>query len=122
MSSLVPIRKSFLFNPSLFQCFLSILFSIFRCLCILRNLAVFDFITCVSFCKEISCHSLFPAAIIIVCIKCPAYYVCFSHSFFFKTCSYFVKKLLGSYNKQEKEIDVKIRFNLKIVLVLTCLI
>ena len=50
MSSLVLIRKSFLINPSLF----SILFSIFLlCLCILRNPAVFDFITCVSFCTEI---------------------------------------------------------------------
>ena len=50
MSSLVLIRKSFLINPSLF----SILFSIFLLfLCILRNPAVFDFITCVSFCTEI---------------------------------------------------------------------
>ena len=50
MSSLVLIRKSFLINPSLF----SILFNNFLlCLYILRNLVVFDFITCVSFCTEI---------------------------------------------------------------------
>ena len=57
------IRKSFLTNALsncglytiLFQLSLaSILFSIFLlCLCIVRKPAVFDFITCLSFCKEI---------------------------------------------------------------------
>ena len=49
MSSLVLIRKYFLIKPSLF----SILFSIFLlCLYIHRNTAIFNFITCVSFCIE----------------------------------------------------------------------
>ena len=57
------IRKPFLTNSlsncdlysSLFQLFLaSILFSVFLlCPCIVRKPAVFDFITCLSFCKEI---------------------------------------------------------------------
>ena len=50
MFSLVVLRKSFLINRSLF----SILFNIFLLsLCILKNPAVFDFITRVSFCTEI---------------------------------------------------------------------
>ena len=57
------VRKSFVTNPlskcclypSLSQLFLaSILFSIvLLCLCILRKPAVFYFMNCVSFCKEI---------------------------------------------------------------------
>ena len=72
--------------------------------------------------------------IMIVCIEFHAHYVCFSHSVFFKkelkhgatrSVAYSLltlNKLLGSCNKQEKEIDVKIHFSLKIVLVLTWLI
>ena len=68
MSSQVLIMKFSLINPSLFYG----LFSIFLwCLCVLRNPAVFDFITCqflyrndhsiTKQSKAISCHSLFPA-------------------------------------------------------------
>ena len=61
--SLLVIKKSFLANTlrnfglysSLFQLSLaSILFIVFLlCLCIVRKPAVFDFITCLSFCKQI---------------------------------------------------------------------
>ena len=73
MSSLVLIRNLFGSISVYFSGLLSILFSIFLlCLCILRNPAVFNFITCVSFLyrnyhsvtkksRAISCHSLFPA-------------------------------------------------------------
>ena len=53
---LTGINQEIFFDQSQFisVVFLSILFSIFLlCLCILRNSAVFDFITCVSFCTEI---------------------------------------------------------------------
>ena len=54
MSSLYLTRKSFWSIPVYFSGLFSILFSIFLLsLCILRNLAVIDFITCASFCTEI---------------------------------------------------------------------
>ena len=52
--ALTSINQEFFLDQSQFisLVFLSIILSIFLlCLCIFRNPAVFDFITCVSFCK-----------------------------------------------------------------------